>query len=152
MSTTSFRKQMYENVWKHGKIVAIVEVNTGKTVSYDYMTARNLKDYFADPEQLKKYDVILIKNLPSASESELKAKFVDALGYLSVGMHLQSPEGRKNMMHLAQGRCSYEWMWWVNEVGYVEDFHIMGEMCKTKFQISAQARPPAKWRGIADKR
>lgn len=68
---------------EYAKIIAIVDRKTSKVNNYDWSVARDHDDFFADPEDRKKYLAITVKNLRCDSIAELKAKFEVALEYLT---------------------------------------------------------------------
>ncbi len=132
----------YENPWKNGKIIAIVDCKTGRTVSYDYITAYDPRDYFSNPEDRKKYGAVLIKLLPSVSEDELKRKFTEALELLLMGTYLATYKGRRTMKSLSTNCCSIEWKHWINEEGLlVNDFDFREIKFEKSFLVSRKARP-----------
>ncbi len=69
------------------KIIAIVDQD--KVVKgFDYTLTEDAQDFFADPEDRKKYKAIVLKHVGCESMGELHAQFRTALTYLRVGAAL----------------------------------------------------------------
>ena len=102
---------------KHGiqyaKIIAIVDKNTGELHSYRWSIARENHDYFADPEDRKKYLAVTVKHLQCESISELKAKFEMARDYLKADF-LPMLKGT------VQGRYNPKQLRYINRVGMMK--------------------------------
>jgi len=111
------------NEFEHAKIIAIVD-NDGKIIGYDYTLTRKANDFFADPEDRKKYQAITVKPVACESMSELKEKFRVAEEFLRFGATLAAEKAQKSMKSIVWGRGSTEWMWHVDDNGMIHDGHI----------------------------
>ena len=108
------------NKFAHAKIIAIVNQN-GEIQGYDYTLTRHANDFFADPEDRKKYEAITVKPLACESMGELQEKFRVAEEFLRWGAVLATAEAQNSMKAIAWGRGSTGWMWYVEDNGMIGD-------------------------------
>ena len=117
------RESERDNEFEHAKIIAIVD-RDGMIKGYDYTITREARDFFADPEDKKKYEAITVKPVACESMSELQEKFRVAEEYLCWGASLEGLQAHKSMKSIVWGRGSTEWIWHVNDNGMMGDVHM----------------------------
>jgi len=113
------RESERTNEFKYAKIIAIVD-KEGAIKDYDWTLTQYADDFFADPEDRKKYKAITLKPVVCESMTELKEKFRVALEYLRLGAALTKPEAKKTMKRLKEGKGSAEWRDWINDSGMLD--------------------------------
>ena len=97
---------------QYAKIIATVDKETGRVNNYNWSIARDNQDFFANPEDRKKYFVLTVKNLRCDSIPELQAKFEAAKEYLEadfLGNIKDMAKGLKRVQDINQkGLMGYE--------------------------------------------
>ena len=135
------RESERTNEFKYAKIIAIVD-KEGAIKDYDWTLTQYADDFFADPEDRKKYKAITLKPVVCESMTELKEKFRVALEYLRLGEVLTTPEAKKTMKCLKEGRGSAEWHNWINDSGMLDGIKLESpeDYGSHSFKASPRAR------------
>jgi len=132
------------NEFKHAKIIAIVNKD-GEIQRYDWTLTLKARDYFADPEDRKKYAAITVRPITCESMAELQEKVRVAMIYLRLGAALATPEAKCTMKRVKEDTGAVDWQICINDRGMVHQLEIEhGPFLKPidhcPFQVSPWAR------------
>jgi len=119
------RSERY-NKFEYAKIIAIVNQD-GEVMDYDYTLTQNANDFFADPEDRKKYKAITLRPVACENMSELQEKFRIALTYLRLGAALTTSDAKETMKRLKEHCGSADWQNAVNDCGMMIPLGIYEE-------------------------
>ena len=133
------RESERDNEFEHAKIIAIVNMD-GEVMGYDYTITLEANDYFADPEDRKKYRAITVKPVMCESMSELDHAFTKAMEYMQFAHFIMSTHGKNVMRRIASCKISADGQGFVNDhgVGWGRISYIPSVECK----VSPLARCP----------
>lgn len=127
------------NKFEHAKIIAIVNQD-GEVMGYDYTLTQYANDFFADPEDRRKYKAITVRSVICESMSELQEKARVALTYLRLGAALTTSDAKKTMKRLKEHLGSADWHNHVNDCGMMLPLSISEDPSPLGIKVSPWAR------------